>query len=73
MRKYIKKKNLSVSQTLQMFNSSQNIKSKDIEQIKLEDIKEIYNFLYEDNFPKILIQSKELFRNTIEFNAIIHI
>ena len=68
MRKYIKKKNLSVSQTLQMFNSSQNIKSKDIEQIKIEDIKEIYNFLYEDNFPKILIQSKDLFRNTIEFN-----
>ena len=67
MRKYIKKKNLSVSQTLQMFNSSQNIKSKDIEQIKIEDIKEIYNFLYEDNFPKILIQSKDLFRNTIEF------
>ena len=69
MRKYMKTRNLSASQTLQYFNTSQNnLKSKDSDQLKLEDIKLIYNFLYDDNFSNILIQSKDSFKNSIEFN-----
>ena len=46
----IKTRNFLATQTLQYFNSSQNFKSNDTEKLKLEDIKLIYNFLYEDNF-----------------------
>ena len=64
----IKTRNFSATQTLQYFNSSQNFKSNDTEKMKLEDIKLIYNFLYEDNFSNILIQNKDSFFNYIEFN-----
>ena len=68
MNKIIKTRNFSASQTLKYFNSSQNMKANDVEKLKLEDIKYIYNFLYEDNFENILIQSKENFINKIEFH-----
>ena len=68
MNKIIKTRNFSATQTLKYFNSSQNMKANDVEKLKLEDIKYIYNFLYEDNFENILIQSKENFINKIEFH-----
>ena len=64
----IKTRNLSATQTLQYFNSSQNAKSNDNEKLKLEEIKLIYDFLYEDNFSNILIQTKDAFINYIESN-----
>ena len=67
MDKIIKTRNLSASQTLKYFNYSQSMKTSDNEKLKLEDIKCIYNFLYEDNFSNILIESKEIFMNKIEF------
>ena len=64
-----KTRNCSGFQTLQYFNSSQNTKINESEKLKLEDIKNIYNFLYEDNFSNILIQSKDSFINDyIELN-----
>ena len=63
MSKIIKTRNLSASQTLQYFNSS---KSCENEKLKLDEIKLIYDFLYEDSFPNILIQNKESFLNLIE-------
>ena len=68
MSKIVKTRNFSATQTLQYFNSSQNLKTFDSDKLKLEDIKHIYNFLYEDNFSNILIQSKEFFLNNIDFN-----
>ena len=68
MNKVIKTRNFSATQTLQYFNSSQNLKSKDSDKLKLDDIKLIYDFLYTDNFSNILIQTKETFMNSIESN-----
>ena len=45
MNKVIKTRNFSATQTLQYFNSSQNLKSKDSDKLKLDDIKLIYDFL----------------------------
>ena len=74
MNKNIKTRNFSVTQTLQYFNSTQNLKTSDSDKLKLEDIKQIYNFLYSDNFSNILVQSKETFINNIEYKIkdIIH-
>ena len=68
MNKIIKTRNFSGTQTLQYFNSTKNVKTNDSDKLKLEEIKYIYCFLYEDNFSNILIQSKEAFMNNIEFN-----
>ena len=68
MSKIVKTRNLSATQTLQYFNSTQNLKSNDSDKLKLEDIRNIYNFLYDDNFSNILIQSKDIFLNNIELN-----
>ena len=63
-----KNRNFSATQTLHYFKSSQNLKSKENEKLKIDEIKYIYDFLYEDNFSNILIQTKESFINTIENN-----
>ena len=68
MNKIIKTRNFSANQTLQYFNSSQNLKSNDNEKLKIEDIKSIYDILYEDNFSNILIQNKDSFFNYLENN-----
>ena len=69
MNKIIKTRNFSGTQSLQYFNSTKNMKTNnDNNKLKLEEIKYIYYFLYEDNFPNILIQSKEIFMNNIECN-----
>ena len=68
MNRIIKTRNFSATQTLQYFNSSQNLKSSDNDKLKLDEIKLIYDFLYEDNFSNILIQNKESFIDSIECN-----
>ena len=69
MNKIIKTRNFSGTQNLQYFNSTKNMKTNnDNNKLKLEEIKYIYYFLYEDNFSNILIQSKEIFMNNIECN-----
>ena len=67
MSKILKTRNLSATQTFQYFKT-QNINQNDSDKLKLEDIRNIYNFLYDDNFCNILIQSKDMFLNYIEFN-----
>ena len=69
MSKITKTRNLSATQTLQYLKSSQIAKINESEKLKLEEVKYIYDFLYEDNFPNILIQSKDSFINNIEYNV----
>ena len=54
MSKILKTRNLSATQTFQYFKT-QNINQNDSDKLKLEDIRNIYNFLYDDNFCNILI------------------
>ena len=68
MSKIKKTRNLSSVQTLQYFNSSQKSKTSENDKLKLDEVKYIYDFLYEDNFSNILIQDKETFINYIEYN-----
>jgi hypothetical protein len=63
-----KTRNFSATQTLQYFKTSQNAKKNDNEKLKIDEVKFIYDFLYEDNFSNILIQTKESFMDTIESN-----
>ena len=68
MNKIIKTRNFSGIQAFQYFSSTKNEKTNDSDKLKLEEIKHIYNFLYNDNFSNILIQSKDIFMNNIELN-----
>jgi len=66
MNKNLRTRNLSANQTIQFFNSAQILNTKVDRQITLEDLENIYNYFYEDNFHNILIKSKFSFLNVIE-------
>ena len=66
MNRISKTRNLSANQTIQFFNSTQMLKTKINEKLNLEDLENIYNYFYEDNFHNILIKNKFSFLNFIE-------
>ena len=61
-----KTRNLSETQTIQYFNSTQIMNIKENDFLDIKDLENIYNYLYENNFHNILIKGKESFLNLIE-------
>ena len=66
MNRNIKTRNLSETQTIQYFNSTQIIKVKENDCLDIKDLENIYNYLYENNFHNILIKGKTSFLKLIE-------
>ena len=66
MNSNIKTRNLSETQTIQCFNSTQIMNIKEHDFLDIKDLENIYNYLYENNFHNILIKGKACFLNLIE-------
>ena len=66
MNQILKTRNLSANQTLQAFNSTRIFKSKDNENLFIDDLDNISKYLYEVNFSKILLENKHAFLSLID-------
>ena len=66
MNKNTKNRNFSENQTIECLSSTQMLKCEDNDKLNLEDLENICNYFYEDNFHNILLKSKFWFLNSIE-------
>ena len=66
MNKNTKNRNFSENQTIECLSSTQMLKCEDNDKLNIEDLENICNYFYEDNFHNILLKSKFWFLNSIE-------
>ena len=60
MNKNTKNRNFSANQTIECFSSTQILKCEDNDKLNIEDLENICNYFYEDNFHNILLKLQNL-------------